>query len=146
MRKQIFSMRRPAMSLIEVTVAATLIISGITVIGKLTVATGRLWQQSRYEQVAMEELSNHLERYTALWANLSDAERTEIGSSITPSPEIADRLPGAKLTLTPIQDALGTRLEVQMDWDRGIPAVPITLMAWVDPPPSGQAELEEPRP
>ena len=130
------------MSLIELTVAATLTISGLVGIGKLTVATGRVWQQSRYERLAMEELSNQLERYTALWPDLSAEQRSEI----VPSPEIADRLPGAKLTLIPTQDALGTRLKMQIDWDRGVPAVPITLVAWIDPAPSGQAELEEPLP
>jgi hypothetical protein len=139
MQTPTFTMQRPAMSLIELTVAATLIISGMAVIGKLTVATGRVWQQSRYERLAMEELSNQLERYTALWPDLSAEQRSEIA----PSPEIADRLPGATLTLIPIQDALGTRLEMQIDWDRGVLAVPITLVAWIDPAPSDQTGLGE---
>src|SRR5690606_36358897 len=99
---------RAGLTMVELMVAATLIVSGLTMIGKLTVSSGRMWQQTRQEQVALEELSNQLERLLALPLD----QRDEAISQLAPSAFAAERLPGAKVTAGTTDDTAGQRLEL----------------------------------
>ena len=121
--------RRRGFTLIELLVTGTLIASGLAVVGKLSVLHGRMWQQTRHERVAIEELSNHLERLTAL----SPTERTAAIESLEPSPLAAATLAEVSLVVDTIDDSDGNRLVMRIDWNRGHPAEPLTLVAWVDP-------------
>lgn len=131
--------KRLGLSLIELVAAGTLVISGLTIIGKLSVASGRVWQQTRHEQVALEELSNQLERLLAL----PPPQRVEAISQLAPSAFAADMLPGANITVRQVEDADGERLELQIDWDRPVPSRPLRLVGWVDDVDGGRdAPLE----
>lgn len=132
--------KRSGLSLIELIAAATLVISGLTMIGKLSVASGRVWQQTRHEQVALEELSNQLERLIAL----PPQQRAEAILQLAPSAFAADKLPGANITARQVEDADAERLELQIDWNRPVPSRPLILVGWVDGVDEDRNEPQEP--
>lgn len=119
---------RPGFTLIELTVAATLVIAGLTAVGGMTVATGRMWRQTRQERIATEELSNQFERLVALTAT----ERAAAMADLKPSAFAAQALAAVTLVAKPVSDADGERIELAIDWDRGMPGQPLTLVGWID--------------
>ncbi len=130
---------RAGLTLVELMVAATLIVSGLTMIGKLTVTSGRMWQQTRQEQVALEELSNQLERLLALPPD----QRDEAISELAPSAFAAERLQEATITARTFADSAGQRLELQINWNRHTPAKPLMLVGWIDAVDSESAGSQE---
>lgn len=118
----------PGVTLVELIVAATLVVSGLTVIGKLSVSTGRMWQQTRFEQFALEELSNQLEHLLALPAEQRDVAL----SQIVPSDLAISRLPDPVITSRLLGDQAGQRIELQISWNRVGPAKPMSLVGWID--------------
>jgi hypothetical protein len=118
----------PGVTLVELIVAATLVVSGLTVIGRLSVSTGRMWQQTRFEQFALEELSNQLEHLLALPAEQRDVAL----SQIVPSDLAISRLPDPVITSRLLGDQAGQRIELQISWNRVGPAKPMSLVGWID--------------
>jgi len=103
---------RPAMALLEIIVAATLITTGLAVIAKLTIASGRMWMQTRHERLALEELSNQLELLVAMQRN----DRDEAIANLTPSPHITSSLVGASLEADFLRDQDGSRIALTIRW------------------------------
>jgi prepilin-type N-terminal cleavage/methylation domain-containing protein len=130
---------RRGFSLIELIVAATLLIGAMSIVAPLAVRSARLQQDSQHYQLALDELSNQLERLTGLDA---DALETAL-AKLTPSPTVRDVLPHPVLSAETIVDDDGRRLVLQLQWDRVGPARPLTLVAWLDPPTTNP---EEPSP
>jgi len=125
-------------TLIELIVAATLLITGTTIVGQLTVATGRVWQRTRHERLASEELSNQLGRIVSL----SVDRRDEAIDSLTPSRLVTEVIPDAELTASRVTDDDGERLELVLRW----PDRPkgIRIVGWLEADASeGNGEGEE---
>ena len=122
---------RRGTTLLELLVAATLLVSVMSVVAPLAVRSGRLWQDSRHYQLALDELSNQLERLTSLDAAALEAALAEL----TPSQPVRDSLPNPVLSAETIDDAESRRLVLRLQWDRVGPAEPLTLVAWLDPLP-----------
>lgn len=134
---------RPAMALLEIIVAATLIMTGLAVIAKLTIASGRMWMQTRHERLAFEELSNQLELLVAMQRN----DREEAIANLTPSPHIKSSLVGARLNADFLRDQDGSRIALTIRWgdqheessDEGQQSIlqgrtrQMSLVGWVDP-------------
>ena len=123
-------------TLTELVVASSLLVAVMAMVAPLTVRSGRLWQESRHQQLAMDELSNQLERLTAL-----DAEaRTAALPQLAPSELVTAALPWATIQAETVRDEHGTRLVLRLNWDgRGNPSRPsssLTLVGWLDPMPS----------
>ncbi|QDT00792.1 type IV pilus modification PilV family protein [Adhaeretor mobilis] len=129
---------RAGFTLTELLVAATLLVVALSVVGSLTVRTGRLWQDSRHYRLALDELSNQLDRLTTLdQANLATAIQ-----EIKPSEQIEAALPNPKLSVELLSDEYGTRLLMQLAWDRLGKSSPVSLVGWVDPLPKTASEAE----
>ena len=129
---------RNGVTLIELIVAATLLITGTTIVGQLTVATGRVWQRTRHERLASEELSNQLGRIVSL----SVDRRDEAIDSLTPSRLVTEVIPDAELTASRVTDDDGERLELVLRW----PDRPkgIRIVGWLEADASeGNGEGEE---
>jgi hypothetical protein len=130
---------RPAFTLIELVVSASLVIAGLAIFGQLTTATGRTWSQTRQQSVALEELSSQLDRLIAL----PNGKIDDAIAALNPSDAAADALPGVKLAAKRFDDRDGARIELSIDWDRGRPSQPMRLTGWIADTPASETETEE---
>jgi len=125
-------------STLEVLVAFTLLSSVLSLSVPLVVRHGRVLTSARQYRLAIEELSDQLERLTAL----PEAQRQLALEQLAPSQFAASRLPGAELLGTLEAADLGQRLTLQIVWDEPQRrAAPVTMAAWILPQPSRAAEL-----
>jgi len=123
---------RGGFTITELIVAATLLVVIMSVVASLTVRSGRLWQDSRHYRLAVDELSNQLERLISL----DEASRAEEITKLSPSTQMLDTLPNPVLTAETLADESGTRLVLHLTWDRLGKSSPVTLVGWVDPLPT----------
>ena len=122
-------LRRGASS-IELVVAFTLLSVVLTVATGLVVQHGRLLKIHRDYQVALDEVSNQLERLTALPAGDLPAALEQL----KPSTFAAERLPGAELRGELVPADPGQRLILEFTWDEPQRrSAPVRLAAWVLP-------------
>lgn len=131
--------RRGTTSL-EVIVAFTLLSGVTTVAFPLVVAHGRLLKSQRNYRIALDELSNQLDRANTL----SLDELPAAIERLSPSPQAAQRLPGAKLRGELAESQLGSRLTLEIWWDEpNRQAAPVRLTGWIKPPASTTPMSEE---
>ncbi|TWU28055.1 type II secretion system protein [Bythopirellula polymerisocia] len=121
---------RHGSTMTELLVAATLLIGAMAFIGPLSVRSGRLRQDTRHYQSALEEVSNQLERLTTLEGD----ERTTALAELAPSQAAQSSLPNPQLSAETIDDADGLRIALQIQWDRLGKPKPLSLVAWIKPP------------
>jgi hypothetical protein len=121
---------RRGLMMTELIVAASLLISSLSLLVTLSFRTGKLWQDSRHYSLAVNELTNQLERLTTLEEDEIDGQLTEL----EPSAAIQAALPNPRLTGEKIVDEYGTRVMLAIEWDRPGNAKPLSLMAWLSPP------------
>lgn len=119
---------RCGLTITEVVVAATLVVSMIGLVAPLTVRIGRIWQSTRQYRLAFNELANQME----LLSSLEVAQCEASLPSLQPSANVVQSLPGAKLEGEMIRDQDGTRLVLSLNWDRGSQSVPISLVGWLN--------------
>ena len=122
--------RRPCLgtSSIEVIVAFTLLTSVLSLSVPLVVRHGRLLTSQRHYRLAIDELSNQLERLTAL----PEPELPEALDELTPSPFIVARLPGVELRYELKPMDYGQRLTLLVSWDEPQRrAAPVSMAAWM---------------
>src|SRR5882724_7546940 len=86
--------RRTGTSSIEVLVAFTLLSTALSLSLPLVVRHGRLLESCRHYRLALDELSNQLDRLTAL----PEADAQVALKQLKPSQFIAAKLPGAELS------------------------------------------------
>lgn len=127
---------RRGFSMIELLVAATLLISALSVVAPLAVRSARLQQDSLHYQLALDELSNQLEQLTSLDSAALETALAEL----TPSQTVRDVFPNPVLSAETVSDDDGRRIVLQLQWDHVGPALPLTLIAWLEPPAVTQGE------
>ncbi|NOZ40318.1 MAG: hypothetical protein GXP24_08845 [Planctomycetes bacterium] len=133
--------RRGGFTVTELIVAATLLVVLMSVVGTLTVSSGRLWQDTRHYRLAIDELSNQLDRLTAL----DDTRLTTAIAELSASPQIRSVLPNPVLTAESLADENGTRVVLQLAWDRLGKSRPVSLVGWMNPLPNEEEpKAEEP--
>lgn len=108
----------------EVIVAAGLLVAAFSVTTPLVVKNGRIWHQTRHQQLAMDELSNQMDRLLVA----SDEERAGSLKQLVVSEQVAAVLADAKLNSEIID---GERLVLSLSWDRGVEALPVRLVGWL---------------
>ncbi len=124
-KKSSRSRYRRGTTVVDLLVAATLLATMITTVMTLTVRGGRLRQQTRQHQLALDELANQLQRLLSL----DDDARAASLRELEPSPHLQSSLPGCTLKAeTPGDD----RLVLSLNWDRPIDSVPVRLTGWTD--------------
>ena len=124
---------------IELLVAFTLLSTTLTVSLPLVVRHGRILTTARHYRLALEEVTNQLERLTLLAGPPLAAELERL----RPSDFTAARLPGAELRgkLEPAE--IGQRLTLSLVWDEPQRReAPVTLAAWF--PPAGEPPAATP--
>ena len=124
---------RSGATLLELLVAFTLLVSTMTVAVPLVVRHGRLLTTARHYRIAVEEVTNQLERLVALPPEQLPGELKQL----TPSEFTAERLQGAKVTGTLEPADLGQRLTIAIVWDEPRRSeAPVQLAAWIIPEPN----------
>ncbi len=125
--------RRAGFTLTELVVAASLMTGLMAVVAPLTVRSGRLWQQARRHQLAIDELSNQLELLVAL----QPQQRKRAIADLAPSQQLLDLLPGSTMSAELVADANGARLVLSLHYGTQLQPkpLPVTLVGWLDPLP-----------
>jgi hypothetical protein len=125
-------LRLPGTMTVEALVALTLLTTVISVSTPLIVRHGRLLVAQRDYRLALDELSNQLERLTALPPEKLPAAL----ENLRPSPAMAERLHGARLRGQLDAGDGGQRLTLEITWDEPQrTAAPVSLAAWIFPKP-----------
>ena len=133
---------RRGMSMTELVVSATLLVTSLAVVTPLAVRAGRAWQDSRHYRLAMDEVSNQLDRLTLL----DESRLTAALESLEPSPHILSVLPRAALSAERVNDEDGSRIILSLRWERVAQAPAVALVGWMEPPPITSPEIEEAQP
>jgi hypothetical protein len=115
---------------IEMLVAFTLLTTALSLSLPLIIRHGRLLESCRHYRLALDEISNQLDRLTAL----PTTDASSALAKLAPSKLIADKLPGAKLSGVLQPADLGERLTLHLSWLE-TPEHPTTLSmaAWFLP-------------
>lgn len=127
---------RAAFTLTELLVAATLLVTILSVATQLTVRTGRLRHETQRQQLALNELGNQMDRLTAA----SESQRAKWLADLRPSDEAARVLPDAELTGEELRDEHGRRLVLRLSWNQAMPTPPLLLTGWIEPAPESSDE------
>lgn len=133
---------RAGTTLIELLIAFTLLSTTLSVAVPLVVRHGRLLAEARHYRLALEEVSNQLDRLAALPARELPAELAQLAPS-----DFADaRLPDAKLTGELSRADDGQRLTLTLAWAEGAErTTQVELATWIsrDQAPATDDEAEE---
>ena len=115
---------------VEMLVAFTLLTTALSLSLPLIIRHGRLLESCRHYRLALDELSNQLDRLTALPAT----DASSAIAHLTPSKFIADKLPDAKLSGQLQPADFGQRLTLHLSWVE-TPEHPTTvsMAAWILP-------------
>jgi len=121
---------RHGTSAFEVIVSFTLLSSVLTFATPLVVRHTRLLAAQRHYRLALDELSNQIERLSALGAD----ELPAAVEKLAPSDFVVERLPGAELQGQLQAAEFGQRLTLRLTWDEPQRrAAPLSLSAWIVP-------------
>jgi hypothetical protein len=111
----------------ECLVAASVLVLGIGIVAKSNSSLMRLWEDTRCQQLALDELTNQLSYLT----RLDDEDLQQALDQLAVSPEIAATLIEARLEGIRIQDEFGDRIELSIHWQQLVPMLPMKLTGWI---------------
>jgi len=121
---------RRGTTITEFVVACTLLGSLTALVVPSAVRIRRLQQTIRHDRIAMDEVTNQLDRLTQLPL---DQLRQEV-DGLTPSEFAVSGLPNPKLTGTLQDSEDGYRLSLEISWDSpGRRVAPLVMATWVYP-------------
>lgn len=126
-RSNRFACRRRGFTLVELIVSASLLVVVMTFVTSLAFRIDQTWKQISHQRIAINELSNQLDRLT----RLTPAELATAIDAIDVSPEARQTLLHPQLTAEEIDDELGSRVVLRLDWQRSIPGRPVELVGWL---------------
>jgi type II secretory pathway pseudopilin PulG len=127
-------------TIIEIVVACTVLGSLMLFIGPATVRHGRLQRLLRQERIAMDEISNQLDRLTRLRLDQIQQELAKLA----PSEFARTGLPNPRLSGTLQGSEEGYRLALEISWNTpGRYVVPLTIATWVYPSLIAETPEEE---
>lgn len=118
---------RDGATLVELLIASVVLVSAMSFITTMCFHTNQVWKRIAHQRVAVSELSNQLDHLTLL----SVEEAQEAIANLSPSPQCKQTLTSPKLAAQLVEDAIGTRIELQLDWDNQIPSRPVKLSGWI---------------
>jgi hypothetical protein len=119
---------RRGFSMLDLLVAFTLLVAAMSISTQLVVRHAQLVKSQRNYRLALDELTNQLDRLTAL----TPSEIPKAMESVVPSEFIAERLPNARLSGELAEIAGGSRVSLDITWDEmGHRKKPVTMAAWV---------------
>jgi hypothetical protein len=139
----ISSHSRRGTTIIEFVGACSLLGSFMLFVVPSAIRIGRVQQMIRHDRIAMDEVTNQLDRLAQL--PLSQFKR-EI-AELTPSEFAATGLPNPRLTGTLQESEEGYRLALEISWDSpGRSVAPLSMATWLFPTSTTESLEEEPAP
>ena len=134
---------RRGTTITEFVVACALLGSLMLFVVPSAVRIGRLQQAMRHDRIAMDELTNRLDRLTRLPL---DQLKQEV-DSLAPSEFAVSGLPNPELSGTLQNSQEGYRLALEISWNRpGRRESPLTMATWIYPASTPQSPGEDPAP
>ncbi len=120
---------RRGISAVEVLVSITLLMTVLSCSMVLIMRHGRMMVAQRHYRIALDELSNQMDRITALPAEqVADSMK-----KLAVWPFTAERLVGAKLTGELKPTDVGQRVVLRMAWKDSSTDETVSLAGWVFP-------------
>ena len=113
--------------MVELVISAMLLVTVMTFVTTLSFSINLVWKDIGHHRVAAGELSNQLESLTRL--PLQEA-RVAV-ASLEPSELCRRTLKDPELSGQLVEDNLGTRVELSINWNRRNPGKPVQLVGWV---------------
>jgi len=127
---------RSGSTALEALVAFTLLSAALTFTTPLVVQHSRLLKAQRDYRLALDEVSNQIERLSLLPTD----ELSGALSQLKPSELIAAKLPGAELGGQLDDSDIGRRLTLRLSWQvQGSPTT-LSLFTWLLPASQGRAQ------
>ena len=120
---------RRGVMLLEVLVAAGLVMTLITVAVPVFLHSARIWKQTQHYQFAVDELSGQMDRLIAMPAG----QRESALQTLSVSESIGEVLGEVTLNGNVVDDSDGRRIELSIDWPRIGTPPPVRLVAWIEP-------------
>lgn len=120
-------MNRSGFSMIELVVAAGLLLVAMSFVVQMTHRVDHLWSDTSEHRVAIHELSSQLDRLSLL----APDEVSRQLETLRVAPQIAMTLKDASLSGKMIADELGNRVVLRLNWARRHPGNPLEMSAWV---------------
>jgi hypothetical protein len=110
-------------------VSAMVLMTIMTFITTICLQTSLIWKDIGHHRAATNELSNQLDRLT----RLSPEESKQALTELQPTPVCVRSLNDPALSGKLINDDLGMRIELQIDWKRRHLGKPVRLVGWLVP-------------
>ena len=137
------SHRRRGTTITEFVVACTLLSSLMLLLVPSAIRIGRVQQTLRQERIAMDEVTNQLERLTLYPLD----QLPQKVDQLTPSELAASRLPDAELRGALERSEDGYRLALEISWNSpGRREAPLKVATWIYPASTSPAEVEDTTP
>ena len=139
------SKRRPTLkpragfTMIEAVVSAGLLMVVMSFVVQMTFRIDGVWSDTTHHRIAIQELSNQLDRLT----RLSPDEIQEELEQLEPSDAIRGTLHGAMISGVLINDEFGQRVGLQLNWDKRHASRPMEMSAWLRQPNETNEESQE---
>lgn len=118
---------RNAFTMIELVVAASILIALMSVVTSLTFRIHQVWQDTNQQRIATWAVSSELERITSLPLDEIEATLDELEAS----EELQNLLSDPEWSGDFLDDELGPRVALRLDWKRRHPGTPLELVGWV---------------
>jgi prepilin-type N-terminal cleavage/methylation domain-containing protein len=122
-----FGRSRQGFTLAEMLVAVAIMVGIMSFVTTFCFQINQLWKSVGHHRMASCELSNQLERLTLLSGDQIEAEL----KNLEPSEACQRTLKEAILTGEIIQDAIGDRIVLRINWKRNNPGSPVELSGWI---------------
>jgi len=127
---------RSGSTALEALVAFTLLSAALTFATPLVVQHSRLLKAQRNYRLALDEVSNQIDRLSLLPAD----ELSNALSQLKPSELIAAKLPGAELRGKLDDSDIGRRLTLRLSWQAQGSPTKVSLATWVLPASQERAQ------
>jgi type II secretory pathway component PulJ len=123
--------RHQGFTILEVTLAMTVLLSAMILLSQFLIASGQQRRVGDQRRLALEELSNRMERVLAAgWEDLNEAAIEKQPLSLL----VLETLPDAKLTARVTDEAgspEGKQIRLEISWEQGEGRItPLGLTAW----------------
>ena len=143
MKALVHSRSRLGTTIAEFVVACALLGSLMLFVVPSAIRIGRLQQALRHERIAMDEVTNQLDRLTQLPV---DQLKQQV-DNLTPSEFALSGLPNPGLSGTLRNSEGGYRLALEISWDSpGRRAAPLSMATWIYPAATTEPGEEDPAP